>query len=61
MITALSVDLKDLKKYQQVFVYITPIITNLGFINIIVVVVRVHWFKQLFKGMGASVSSIIFL
>ncbi|KAH7386647.1 potassium transport protein 1 [Phaeosphaeria sp. MPI-PUGE-AT-0046c] len=48
------IDVKDLRLYQQVFVYITPIVTNLGFINIIVVVVRLRWFRQRFKGLAAS-------
>jgi hypothetical protein len=46
------VDVKALKTYQQVFVYITPIVTNLGFINIIVVVVRLRWFGQKLKDIG---------
>lgn len=40
------VDVKALKTYQQIFLYITPIVTNLGFINILVVVVRLRWFGQ---------------
>lgn len=47
-----SVDIKDLKLYQQIFVYITPIVTNLGCINVMVVVVRLRWFRQKFKGLG---------
>lgn len=47
-----SVDLKALKTYQQIFIYITPIITNLGFVNIIVVVVRLRWFSKRFKDLG---------
>lgn len=45
-------DIKDLKLYQQIFIYITPIITNMGFINVIVVAVRLRWFRQRFKGAG---------
>ena len=40
--------------YQQIFVYITPIVTNLGFVNVIVVVVRLRWFSQKLKGVGMS-------
>lgn len=47
-----SVDVKALKTYQQIFIYITPIVTNLGFINIIVVVVRLRWFSKRFKDVG---------
>lgn len=41
-----SVDVKDLVTFQQFVLYIFPIITNLGFINIIVVVVRLHYFEK---------------
>jgi hypothetical protein len=41
-----SIDLKELKTYQQVYLYLIPILGNLGFINIIVVVVRLHWFEK---------------
>lgn len=47
-----SVDVKALKTYQQIFIYVTPIITNLGFVNIIVVVVRLRWFSKRFKDLG---------
>jgi hypothetical protein len=49
------VDIKALKTYQQVFIYITPIVTNLGFINVLVVVVRLRWFSQRLKGLGMFV------
>ncbi|XP_014557994.1 hypothetical protein COCVIDRAFT_95759 [Bipolaris victoriae FI3] len=48
------VDVKALKTYQQVWYYFTPIITNLGFINIIVVVVRLRWFHQKLKDIPAA-------
>lgn len=44
-----TVDLKDLQTYQQLALYFIPIFTNLGFINILVVAVRLYWFKQKFK------------
>ncbi|KAF2247945.1 potassium transporter [Trematosphaeria pertusa] len=44
-----TVDVKDLETYQQLFIYFIPIIANLGFINIIVVVVRLHWFERRLK------------
>ena len=47
-----SVDVKNLKSYQQVFVYIIPMISNLGFINILVVVVRLYWFTKRLKAIG---------
>lgn len=47
-----SVDVKDLKTYQQLFIYIIPIITNLGFINIVVVATRLRWFDKRLKLLG---------
>ncbi|KAH7111301.1 potassium transport protein 1 [Dendryphion nanum] len=49
-----TVDVSDLKTYQQVFIYIVPIITNLGFVNIVVVIVRLRWFRQRFKQIAAK-------
>lgn len=46
------VDVKDLKTYQQVYIYIIPIITNLGFINMMVVVVRLYWFQTRLKSLS---------
>lgn len=42
-------DVKELKTYQQVYIYLIPILGNLGFINIIVVVCRVRWFEKHLK------------
>ena len=47
-----SVDIKDMKTYQQVYIYVIPIITNLGFINIIVVAIRLRWFEKRFRAVG---------
>ena len=47
-----SVDVKALKTYQQLVIYFIPIISNMGFINIIVVIVRLHWFEKRFKHLG---------
>ncbi|KAL9560915.1 hypothetical protein ACKAV7_014944 [Fusarium commune] len=44
-----TIDVKDLKTYQQLYIYFIPILTNLGFINIVVVVVRLFWFKRRLK------------
>ncbi|KAJ0419228.1 putative cation transporter [Aspergillus carlsbadensis] len=44
-----TVDVKDLKTYQQLYLYFIPIFTNLGFINILVVVVRLYWFERRLK------------
>ena len=47
-----SVDVKDLMLYQQIVIYVVPVVTNFAFINIIVVVVRLYWFRQRFKRRG---------
>ncbi|KAL5360235.1 cation transport protein-domain-containing protein [Aspergillus floccosus] len=52
-----TVDVKLLKTYQQVFIYVIPIITNLMFINIIVVAVRLHWFEKRLKQIAPTVLS----
>jgi hypothetical protein len=52
-----SVDVKSLKTYQQVYIYLIPILGNLGFINIIVIVFRVRWFEKRFKEVGERPSS----
>ncbi|KAF7543466.1 hypothetical protein G7Z17_g10708 [Cylindrodendrum hubeiense] len=41
-----TVDLKILKTYQQLFMYFVPMFTNLAFVNIMVVVVRLWWFRN---------------
>lgn len=53
-LTTDSVDVKALKIYQQIFIYIVPIVTNLGFVNGVVVVVRLRWFSKRFKDIGTS-------
>jgi hypothetical protein len=47
-----SVDVKELKTYQQLFLYFVPTVANAGFINLIVVVVRLHWFEKRLKKLG---------
>lgn len=49
------IDVSALKTYQQVYIYIIPIISNLGFINIIVVVVRLRWFEKHLRSIGKTV------
>ena len=41
-----TIDVKDLKLGQQLVIYIFPIITNLAFVNIGVVLVRLRYFKK---------------
>ncbi|KAJ6007177.1 hypothetical protein N7499_000841 [Penicillium canescens] len=49
-----TIDLKELKTYQQVYVYLIPILGNLGFVNIIVVIVRLHWFEKHLRAVSSS-------
>lgn len=49
-------DVKDLKTYQQVYIYIIPIITNLMFNNAVVVIVRIYWFRQRLREAGVLCS-----
>lgn len=55
-LTDCSVDVKELKLYQQLYIYFVPMVTNMGFINIIVVVVRLFWFKKHLKQVGMFVA-----
>ncbi|KAK5174893.1 uncharacterized protein LTR77_000029 [Saxophila tyrrhenica] len=56
----ISIDVKALETYQQLVIYFFPIITNLGFINILVVVVRLWYFEKRLKIVGSSRSSVTF-
>lgn len=61
LLTALRlcrVDVKELKTYQQLYIYFVPMLTNLGFVNIIVVIVRLHWFRSHLKRLGELPSSM---
>ncbi|CAG9951597.1 unnamed protein product [Clonostachys rosea f. rosea IK726] len=44
-----TVDVKDLQLYQQLYIYFIPMFTNLGFINSLVVLVRLIWFRKYLK------------
>ncbi|POR32032.1 Low-affinity potassium transport protein [Tolypocladium paradoxum] len=39
-------DITNLALYQQLYIYFIPMFTNLGFMNLMVVVVRLHWFNK---------------
>ena len=56
MLMAARVDVKDLSTAQQFVIYIFPIITNLGFINIAVVVVRLVWDEKRLKQLGMQLN-----
>jgi hypothetical protein len=49
-----SVDVKNLKTYQQLYLYFIPMFTNLGFINIVVVIARLYWFEKSIERNGES-------
>ncbi|KAJ5624105.1 hypothetical protein N7510_000414, partial [Penicillium lagena] len=52
--TSSSIDLKALKTYQQVYLYVIPTLGNLMVINIAVVVVRLWWFEKHLKEIAPS-------
>ncbi|PHH61002.1 hypothetical protein CDD81_968 [Ophiocordyceps australis] len=56
-----TVDLKELALYQQIYLYVTPMLTNMGFVNIVVVLVRLHWFNKRIDKTGKSVQRWEFL
>ncbi|KAF9870867.1 trk family potassium uptake protein [Colletotrichum karsti] len=49
-----TVDVKNMKTYQQVYIYVIPMITNLMFVNMMVVVVRLYWFQQRLKDIATA-------
>lgn len=51
------VDVKNLKTYQQLYLYFIPMFTNLGFINIVVVIARLYWFEKSIERNGESFTS----
>ncbi|EFE35975.1 uncharacterized protein ARB_04909 [Trichophyton benhamiae CBS 112371] len=53
-----SVDFKELTIYQQVVLYISPILGNICFINFIVVLVRLYWFESKFKEIATEIAAI---
>jgi hypothetical protein len=48
-LTYYSIDVKELRLYQQIVLYVIPVVTNMAFVNILVVVVRLYWFEKHFK------------
>ena len=48
------IDMKDLKLAQQIVLYIFPIITNIAFVNIVVVIVRIRYFEKRLREFGPS-------
>ncbi|EFQ99168.1 potassium transporter 1 [Nannizzia gypsea CBS 118893] len=44
-----TVDFKGLSIFQQLVLYISPVLGNICFINFIVVLVRLYWFESKFK------------
>lgn len=46
------VDLKLLSTSQQLYLYFVPMFTNLGFVNVLVVIVRLSWFRKHLKESG---------
>ena len=51
-----SIDTNTLKVYQQILVYLFPMLTTPIFINTCVVYVRLYWFEKRFKNIGLSFS-----
>lgn len=49
-----SIDTNTLERYQQIFLYIFPMLTTPIFINTCVVYVRLYWFEKRFERIGLS-------
>ncbi|KAI3578363.1 cation transport protein-domain-containing protein [Fusarium oxysporum f. sp. albedinis] len=52
-----TVDVPVLKTYQQLFLYFVPLVCNIVTINIIVVVVRLVWFRRYLKNAAPALLS----
>ncbi|ENH75025.1 Low-affinity potassium transport protein [Fusarium oxysporum f. sp. cubense race 1] len=52
-----TVDVPVLKTYQQLFLYFVPLVCNIVTINIIVVVVRLIWFRRYLKNAAPALLS----
>lgn len=50
----LSVDVKELMLYQQLYIYFIPIMTNIAFIMPFTVLVRLLWFRKHLKKTSLS-------
>ncbi|RMD42220.1 hypothetical protein DV735_g2867, partial [Chaetothyriales sp. CBS 134920] len=46
------IDVKALRGYQQLVTYLFGILTNIGFINVVVVIIRLRWFEKRFRHAG---------
>ena len=46
------VDMKELRLAQQIVLFIFPIITNIAFVNIVVVIVRIQYFEKRLREFG---------
>uniref|UniRef100_A0A1Y1LLR3 Uncharacterized protein n=1 Tax=Photinus pyralis TaxID=7054 RepID=A0A1Y1LLR3_PHOPY len=47
-------NLNELKLYQQLYLYFTTVFTQMGFVNILVVVVRLYWFNKHLSSFGPA-------
>lgn len=52
MIAFPSVDINTLPLYQQIVIYIIPMVTTPIFVNTFVVFVRLYWFEKRFENIG---------
>ncbi|KAK2126155.1 cation transport protein-domain-containing protein [Fusarium oxysporum II5] len=52
-----TVDVPVLKTYQQLFLYFVPLVCNIVTINIIVVIVRLIWFRRYLKNAAPALLS----
>lgn len=46
----------NMKTYQQIAIYVVPLLGQMQFINTVVVLVRLYWFENKFKDIGTPVS-----
>ena len=51
----------NMKTYQQIVLYIIPLLGQMQFINTVLVLVRLYWFENKFKDIGTPALHILLL
>jgi len=59
MTNASRVNVNDIATYQQVYTYIMAVITNMAFVNVIVIIVRLWWFKRKLMALGKPTTLVL--
>ena len=50
-------DVKNLKTYQQLVIYVIPTIAHIAVINIMVIATQLYWFERRLKQVGIAINA----